>query len=126
MEVNQYFFDLAKIAANKASEHGITVDPQWIYTQWYIETSGFTSDVQASHYNLGGIMSSEGGWMKFDNFVDFANYFGKYLTYYSEDGMSNASTLHNYLAALHHGGYFTSDLDTYYHTMLHVLNSINF
>lgn len=126
MEVNQYFFDLVKIAANKAAEEGITVDPQWIYTQWHIETSGFTSELQATHYNLGGLTTIEGNWMKFDSFVDFANYFGTYLTYYSEDGMNNVSNLHSYLAALHHGGYFTSDLETYYQTVLHVLSSINF
>lgn len=126
MEVNQYFYDLAKISAQKASEHGITVDPQWIYTQWHLETSGFTSDVQASHHNLGGIMTSSGQWMHFDSFVDFANYFGKYLSYYSEDGMCSANTLYYYLAALHHGGYFTSDLNTYYQVMLTTLNSFTF
>lgn len=60
MAVNEYFYELAKISANKAAEHGIVVDPAWIYAQWHIETGGFTSDLQASHHNLGGISSSSG------------------------------------------------------------------
>ena len=42
MEVNQYFYSLAKISAQKAAENGVHVDPKFIYTQWYIETGGFT------------------------------------------------------------------------------------
>ena len=45
MEVNQYFYSLAKISAQKAAENGVHVDPKFIYTQWYIETGGFTSQL---------------------------------------------------------------------------------
>lgn len=127
MEVNQYFFELAKISSSKAAEQGIFIDPKWIYVQWYVETAGFTSDIQANHHNLGGITSSTGGWMHFNSFVDFANYFGTYLTYYSEDGLSGCvDSLYCYLQALHHGGYFSVDLNTYYQVMLQVLNTTSF
>ena len=78
MEVNQYFYSLAKISSQKAAENGVHVDPKFIYTQWYI------------------------------------------------DGMTNANSLYNYVAALHHGGYFTADFDTYYSAVLQVFNTINF
>ena len=113
MEVNQYFYSLAKISSQKAAENGVHVDPKFIYTQWYIETEGFTSQLQASHHNLGGVMDTDGSWRHFNDFIDFANYFGNYLTYYREDGMTNANSLYSYVAALHHGGYFTADFDTY-------------
>ena len=58
MEVNQYFYSLAKISAQKAAENGVHVDPKFIYTQWYIETGGFTSQLQATHHNLGGVTAS--------------------------------------------------------------------
>ena len=40
MEVNQYFYSLAKISAQKAAENGVHVDPKFIYTQWYIKQVG--------------------------------------------------------------------------------------
>ena len=126
MEVNQYFYSLAKISSQKAAENGVHVDPKFIYTQWYIETEGFTSQLQASHHSLGGVMDTDGSWRHFNDFIDFANYFGNYLTYYREDGMTNANSLYNYVAALHHGGYFTADFDTYYSAVLQVFNTINF
>ena len=52
MEVNQYFYSLAKISAQKAAENGVHVDPKFIYTQWYIETGGFTSQLQATHHQM--------------------------------------------------------------------------
>lgn len=124
MAVNEYFYELAKISANKAAEHGIVVDPAWIYAQWHIETGGFTSDLQASHHNLGGISSSSGDWMYFKDFPEFADYFGRYLSYYSEDGMSGASSLYDYAAALHTGGYFTADIGSYYNSLLTIVNSM--
>ena len=59
-------------------------------------------------------------------FVDFANYFGNYLTYYREDGMTNASSLYSYITALYNGGYFTADFNSYYNSVLQVFNTINF
>ena len=60
------------------------------------------------------------------NFVDFANYFGNYLTYYREDGMTNATSLYSYINALYNGGYFTADFNSYYGSVLQVFNTINF
>ena len=77
MEVNQYFYSLAKISAQKAAEHGVHVDPKFIYTQWYIETEGFTSQLQASHHNLGGVMASDGSWRHFTDFIEFCQLFWK-------------------------------------------------
>ena len=114
MEVNQYFYSLAKISAQKAAENGVHVDPKFIYTQWYIETGGFTSQLQATHHNLGGVTASDGSWRHFTDFIDFANYFGNYLTYYREDGMTNATSLYSYINALYNGGYFTADFNSYY------------
>ncbi len=83
MEVNQYFYSLAKISAQKS-------------------------------------------WRHFTDFIDFANYFGNYLTYYREDGMTNATSLYSYINALYNGGYFTADFNSYYGSVLQVFNTINF
>ncbi|WP_241234880.1 glucosaminidase domain-containing protein [Veillonella caviae] len=124
--MNPYFYELAKISANKAAENGIIVDPKWIYAQWHVETGGFTSNLQATHHNLGGIYSSSGSWMYFNDFPEFADYFGRYLTYYSEDGMAHTSSLYDYVAALHTGGYFSADISTYYNALLSIVNTIPF
>lgn len=126
MEKIPYFYELAKISANKAAEQGINVDPQWIYAQWYQETGGFTSNWQATDHNLGGLYDASGGVMHFDSFIDFANYFGQYLSYYKEDGIAQATNLYSYLAALQHGGYFTADLNSYYMACLEILNLTTF
>ena len=55
-------------------------------------------------------MASDGSWRHFTDFIDFANYFGNYLTYYREDGMTNASSLYNYvLFVTSWGDIFTAD-----------------
>ncbi len=126
MEINQYFYGLAKISASKAAEKGIIIDPKWIYTQWHIETSGFTSSLQASHHNLGGIVSASGKWVDFKSYEDFADYFGRYLVLYAEDGIGHSTSLYTYLSALHHGGYFSVDLNTYYQICLNLMNSLTF
>jgi len=48
------------------------------------------------------------------------------LTYYREDGMTNATSLYSYINALYNGGYFTADFNSYYGSVLQVFNTINF
>ena len=137
MEVNSYFYGLAKMAKSFAAERGVTnVSAKWIYSQWYHETGGFTSELQASNHNLGGLTQTtpndspqpDGNcyYMEFDTFEDYARYFGHYLGYYKEDGIDGATTLYEYLVALKHGGYFGDSLDNYYGNCKYIFENTNF
>ena len=122
--MNEYFYGLAQQAANASARKGLdNIDPRWIYVQWEHETGGFTSDLQASNHNLGGLTQSEPNdtpqpdgncyYMNFDTFEGYADYFGRYLRYYKENGIAEAQTLTDYIIALKSGGYFGDSLENY-------------
>lgn len=120
---NEYFYSLAERAAQKAAEYGLTIDPRWIYAQWCHETGGFTSELQASNHNLGGLTKSQPNetpqpdgnmyYMNFATFEDYADYFGWYIAQYQVDGIYEAQTLEEYVTALCNGGYFGDSLENY-------------
>ena len=123
--MNDYFYGLAVQAANIANsyvENG-HIDPKWIYCQWVHETDDFTSDLCIDYKNLGGLTQTtpndtpqpDGSfwYMQFDSYEDYAEYFGKYLHYYEEDGIYDTNTLEEYAAALKNGGYFGDTLENY-------------
>lgn len=136
MELNTYFYEVAKQAAAAAAEKDLTIDPKWIYSQWNHETGAFTSELQASNHNLGGLCQSEPNdtpqpdgncyYMNFDTFEDYATYFGHYLGYYVENGIDSATTLYDYLVALKNGGYFGDSLDNYYNDCQYILDNTDF
>lgn len=118
--MNNYFLALAKVAADLA---GYPVHPVWIYAQWAHETNGFTSDLCVNYHNLGGLTQvspnnlpqpdGEYYYRHFESYEACAQYFGRYLRLYHVDGICNAYTLEEYLAALKHGGYFGDTLENY-------------
>lgn len=118
--MSQYFYELAKISAEIA---GPPIKAEWIYSQWSHETAGFTSELCNDYHNLGGLCQATPNdtpqpdgdlfYMKFKNFIDYAEYFGKYLKLYAEDGIYESETLDDYVAALKRGGYFGDTLENY-------------
>jgi len=52
-------------------------------------------------------------YRKFDTAEDYAEYFGKYLRYYEEDGIYDAQNIDEYVAALKHGQYFGDSYENY-------------
>ena len=121
--MNNYFYELAKRAAQVAAERGLTLDPRFIYCQWSHETGDFSSELANEYYNLGGLTQIQKNdapqpdgscyYMQFGSYEDYADYFGKYLTYYEENGIYEADTLEKYITALKNGGYFGDSLENY-------------
>jgi len=121
--MNEYFYGVAERASQAASQYGLTIDSRWIYCQWCHETDYFTSELQASNHNLGGLTQyspnnppqPDGNmyYMNFDTFEDYADYFGMYLSFYKVDGIAEATTLEEYIVALKRGGYFGDTLENY-------------
>lgn len=123
--IDNYFYSLAEKSAEIAN--GYTeeepIKPEWIYCQFYHETAGFSSELCTTYHNLGGITQDtpngldqpDGSlWYRvFDSYEDYAEYFGKYLHYYEEDGIYEANTLEEYVEALKSGGYFGDTLENY-------------
>jgi hypothetical protein len=126
--VNKYFYGIAQIAAQSAAENkGLTnIRPEFLYCQFYHETGGFTSELQASNHNLGGLTQAEPNdskqpdgncyYMNFDSFEDYGIYFGKYLGGFVDGGIDQATTLEEYVTALKNspsGAYFGDSLENY-------------
>lgn len=123
--MNDYFYNLAKVASTTAwNKKGLyNIDGRWIYCQWQHESENFQSDLAKSNHNLGGVTQEEPNdtpqpdgnfyYMNFDSFEDYADYFGRYLGYYVENGIDQATTLRQYITALKDGKYFGDDLETY-------------
>ena len=127
--MNEYFYALAKRAAESAATKGITnVDPRWIYAQWEHESDGFTSRLFLENKNSGGLTQEEdngeenhqpdgGYWYKiFDTYEEYADFFGRYLRYFKDSGVDQATTMIEYITALKEspsGAYFGDSLDNY-------------
>jgi hypothetical protein len=118
--MNEYYFGLAKRSAEIVGE---PIRAEWIYCQWSHETAGFTSELCVDYNNFGGITTStpndlpqpDGSmwYRKFESPEDYAEYFGRYLRLYEEDGIYNSTDISSYAAALKHGGYFGDTLENY-------------
>jgi len=118
--MNQYYFDLAKKSAEIA---GDPVKAEYIFCQWKHETGDFSSALCLDYNNLGGITTTtpndlpqpdgELWYRKFDTPEDYADFFGRYLKLYAEDGMYEITCLEDYVKALKHGGYFGDSLENY-------------
>jgi hypothetical protein len=124
--MNEYFYELAKHSAEIANEYSDGVNnikSEWIYCQWAHESTNFASELAESNHNLGGLCQKtpndtpqpDGNqfYINFATFEDYADYFGKYLHYYAEDGIYEAQSLVDYVTALKHGGYFGDALENY-------------
>lgn len=123
--IKEYFWVLAQKAAEKANgyEGGGNILPAWIYCQWAHETADFTSELMESNHNLGGLCQTQPNdtpqpdgdqyYKQFESYAAYAEYFGWYLSQYREDGIYDAKTLEDYVAALKHGQYFGDSLENY-------------
>ena len=121
--INERYWELAQQAANISG-----LPAEWIYAQLVHETAGFTSELCIDHNNLGGITQEEPNdlpqpdgelWYRhFNTPEDYADYFGRYLRLYREDGIYEAATIPEYAAALHRGEYFGDTVDNYAAGML--------
>lgn len=133
--VNPYFFELAKVSAELANEgRDNIIKPEWIYAQWVHESTNidedsrfcgqpFMSGMALEYNNLAGLTQEAPNstpqpdgqyfYMQFKNYKAYAEYFGRYLRYYAIDGLYDATSIDDYVAALKHGGYFGDSLETY-------------
>ena len=129
--LREYYYDLAKRSAEISG-----LCAEWIYSQWSHETGDFSSELCRDYNNFGGITTAHPNelelslgqpdgslWYKaFASPEDYAEYFGKYLTYYVEDGIYNATNIQEYAEALKHGGYFGDSVENYVNGMTSVYN----
>lgn len=121
--INEYYWLLAKRAGKIAN-----INPRLIYCQWAHETAGFTSELCRRYNNLGGLTQTEENdmpqpdgslwYMAFDTPEDYADYFGRYLRYYEENGIYAATDIYAYAQALKNGGYYGDSVDNYAEGML--------
>ena len=118
--INEYFYELAKVSAEIAGE---PIKPEWIYSQWSHESGNFNSELADGYHNLGGLTQEEPNdtpqpdgsfyYMQFDSYEDYADYFGRYLRLYREDGLYDSTCIDDYVVALKNGKYFGDSLDDY-------------
>ena len=116
--INERYFALAQQAAAIAG-----LPAEFVYSQWVHETGNFTSDLCTHYNNLGGLTQAEPNdlpqpdgslwYMHFDTPEAYADYFGRYLRLYEEDGVYGAATMPEYAAALYRGGYFGDSIENY-------------
>lgn len=125
--INDYFYNLAQSAVESAASKGITnIDPKWVYSQWVHESDNFTSQLALENRNLGGLTQTtpndspqpDGSfwYIIFDSYEDYADYFGKYLRYFTDSGIDQATTMIEYIEALKNspsGAYFGDSLENY-------------
>ena len=121
LTMNYFFYNLACESASIAGKH---IQPLWIYSQWRHETANFLSPLCLETYNLAGLCQKmpndypqpDGDlyYMCFSSYLECAQYFGRYLQLYEEDGIFDAYTLYDYCKALKKGGYYGDSLENYY------------
>ncbi|MDR3561264.1 MAG: hypothetical protein P4N59_07490 [Negativicutes bacterium] len=117
--MNEHFWEMAQTAARVA---GPPIKPEWIYSQWYHETGGFTS-LDSEYHNYGGLCQKRPNstpqpdgdeyYIQFTDDDAYSNYFGHYIDLYVDNGILNSQTVDDYITALHDGGYFTDSLEAY-------------
>ena len=116
--INERYWELAQQAANISG-----LPAEWIYSQFVHETGNFTSVLCTQYNNLGGLTQAEPNdlpqpdgslwYMHFDTPEAYADYFGRYLRLYREDGIYSAETIPEYAAALYRCGYFGDSVENY-------------
>lgn len=116
--INERYWALAQQSANISG-----LPAEWIYSQFAHDTGNFTSDLCTQYNNLGGLTQTEPNdlpqpdgncyYMQFNSPEAYADYFGRYLRLYEEDGIYDAATIPEYAAALQRGGYFGASLSEY-------------
>ena len=125
MSINELYLEAAKESARIANEgyDNNPIDYKILYSQWSHETNGFTSDLCEEYNNLGGVTQTSVNntpqpdgqyyYMQFESVEEYAEYFGRYLRLYEENGIYDASSIEDYAGALKDGGYFGDTLENY-------------
>ena len=116
--LNELYWEAAKESARISG-----LNAEFIYSQWVHETNGFTSDLCVEYNNLGGVTQTSVNntpqpdgqyyYMQFESVDEYAEYFGRYLRLYEENGIYDATDIESYAAALKDGGYFGDTLENY-------------
>ena len=116
--LNELYWEAAKESARISG-----LNAEFIYSQWVHETNGFTSDLCVEYNNLGGVTQTSVNntpqpdgtcyYMQFESVEEYAEYFGRYLRLYEENGIYDATDIESYAAALKDGGYFGDTLENY-------------
>lgn len=117
--VNEHYWSIAKQVANWAGG----LNSRIIYCQLHHETGGFTSELCTQFHNLAGVTQTEPNdlgqpdgqyfYKQFDTDEDFAQWFGKYLRLYMEDGLFDATDIQTYAEAIKRGGYYGDTVENY-------------
>jgi len=136
--LNEYYWNLANVSAEISG-----LNARFIYSQWVHESTNddnssefygqpFKSDMAREYNNLGGLTQEAPNdtpqpdglnyYMQFATPEDYADYFGRYLKLYEEDGIYEANDIPGYAAALKHGGYFGDTLENYISGMTSAYN----
>jgi len=121
--------DLAYRAADSAASVGLTnINAGWLVAQWKHESAGWSSQLFRENCNSGGLTQEESNgeenhqpdgnyyYKIFASYEDYADYFGRYLRYFTDSNIQDAKTLDEYLEALKNspsGAYFGDTLENY-------------
>ena len=118
MNVNEVYWEAAQESARISG-----LNAEFIYSQWVHETDNFTSSLCEEYNNLGGVTQTSVNntpqpdgqyyYMQFGSIEEYAEYFGRYLRLYEENGIYDATDIESYAAALKDGGYFGDTLENY-------------
>ena len=123
--INELYLEAAKESARIANDgyDNNPIDYKILYSQWSHETNGFTSSLCVEYNNLGGVTQTSVNdtpqpdgtcyYMQFESVEEYAEYFGRYLRLYEENGIYDAFSIEEYAAALKDGGYFGDTLENY-------------
>ena len=125
--LNELYWEAAKESARISG-----LNAEFIYSQWVHETNGFASDLCVQYNNLGGVTQTSVNntpqpdgqyyYMQFESVEEYAEYFGRYLRLYEENGIYDATDIESYAAALKDGGYFGDTLENYVAGMTRAYN----
>jgi len=121
-----------RISQLMQERYGRSIPPEWIWAQLALESGNFSSRLAVEDHNYGGIKASPGSkiagispegdyYRHFDSDEEYAQYAASNYNAYAPDGIYNAKTVEEFAAALKHGGYFGSSLESYTGTLVGIL-----
>ena len=121
-----------RISQIMQERYGKSIPPEWIWAQLALESGHFSSALAVEDHNYGGIkayngakiagISPEGDYYRhFDSDEEYAQFAASNYDAYAPDGIYNGKTVQEFAAALKHGGYFGSSLESYTATLMGIL-----
>ena len=121
-----------RISQIMQERYGRSLSPEWIWAQLALESGHFSSPLAVEDHNYGGIKATDGAkiagispegdyYRHFDSDEEYAQYAASNYNAYGEDGIYNAKNIQEFAAALKHGGYFGSSLESYTATLMGII-----